>query len=603
MSSALKRIGFFKNRNKYVKAVQVPTATFSISESANETSATYTIDSNKPNITLYYSTGGSATPNDFTDNSLTGNIALDANGNASLVRTINSNNIGLARTFSTDVRINSTSGKIVYNGNTYNLLDNEMITPATNPNFHNRVVFANVTLGGVDYQQYQLMQDMNYPTTQPDLDSTTLPIFPGSGPVGEQVEVLVIGAGGSGGAATFGVTGGGGGGGGEIVQQSLTYDSGANAIINITVPKSSLINTDPANANTIISNLQSLSSSNPLSITALHGENGEDGSSSKGGDGGLAGNSNISGAPGTGAGGRTTNINAYPYGTGPSEGANGTFTSDFVNLIFRADLSGNATFSWEYDPNRDPGVTQKSTSGSGTGAKFTSRSQLEFYQGLSNLRQIPNANTNASSGYNFVAGLDPYAQTPQRISILGARDNIGGSLGNAGLGYNVGDTVVLDGADLNGETGTNDISITIDRVEPSNGAIRVWNITWPPSPDQNAMGIGNVIGVRPVVFHKDDFSDANTYYPNILAPYTMNDPATFNANTSFNFFGGGGGVSQTNLNGGIAYFGRGLPGQGGKGEHFRNTGANIDMYATGGAGGAVFIRWRRFAPFRTIQIS
>lgn len=595
MSSSLKRIGFFKNKNKYVKATQVPTGTFSISESANETSVAYTIDTNKPNISLYYSTGGSATANDFTDNTLTGNISLDANGNATVVRTINSNNLGLARTFSTDIRINSVSGKIVHSGNTYLLEDNEMMTseelqPGTfrDPNYYQRVVFANVTLDGVDYQQIQAMQNQTTPFgPQPTLDQFTIRISPGKGPLGTTLDSLIIAPGAQGGLKNPTVlTGGGGGGGGQVIQQTLTYDSNQTGVIDVSLPLANLITSDPANANTVISNLFSLSGSNPSSITALHGELGEQGQLTKGGDGGFAGNSSSLADPGSGAGGRTTNTFSYPYGAGPSEGANGTYSTDFTTLIYhRGDLGSQSVGggSRYY-------VTQKSTSGSGTGAVFDVN--FAYMREVKNIPQYNPANVNPP---NFHSGLDPMNQMPGSIFIQG-QSYI--KAGNAGIGYNVGDTITLDGADMNGVTGTHDVTVTIHNVY-ANGAIRHLE----GGANANLYGISNITGGCPVMVWKEDLTDNVVAYPNIVPPYTMNDPATFNADTAFHFFGGGGGVSKATLSGGIAYFGRGILGQGGKGEHFNNNGSNVDMYATDGAGGSVLFRWRRFAPFRTIQIT
>ncbi|MDB4541759.1 hypothetical protein N9245_00325 [bacterium] len=601
MSSSLKRIGFFKNKNKYIKATQVPTATFSISESANEISVAYTIDTNKPNISLYYSTGGSATANDFTDNTLTGNISLDANGNATIVRTINSNNLGLARTFSTDIRINSVSGKIVYSGNTYLLEDNEMMTTQrtspggppdegtpTDYNYYQRTVYANITLDGVDYQQIQVMQNQADPFgPQPTLDQFTIKLSPGKGPLGTTLDSLIIAPGAQGGLMNPTVlTGGGGGGGGQVIQQTLTYDSNQTGHIDVSLPLANLITSDPANANTVMSNLFTLSGSNPSSITALHGELGEQGQLTKGGDGGFAGNSSSYSDPGSGAGGRTTNTLTYPYGAGPSEGANGTYSTDFTTLIYhRGDLGSQSVGggSRYY-------VTQKSTSGSGSGAVF----DVFFPNELQEVRNIPNYNPSNVS-QNFEAGVDPMNQMPSLILIQGQAYS---TSGNAGIGYNLGDTVTLDGADLNGVTGTHDVTVTIHNVY-ANGAIRHLE----GGSNANLNGISNITGGCPVMVWKEDLTDNVVAYPNIVAPYTMNDPATFNADTAFHFFGGGGGVSKATLSGGIAYFGRGILGQGGKGEHFNNNGSNPDMYATDGAGGSVLIRWRRFAPFRTIQIS
>ena len=92
------RYGFFKNKNVIGTNNFVP-LTISVTENltdpggANSSqpgvqSVVYTIDTNRPNATLAYNMTGTAIASDFTDNSLSANIVLDASGNATVTKTV-----------------------------------------------------------------------------------------------------------------------------------------------------------------------------------------------------------------------------------------------------------------------------------------------------------------------------------------------------------------------------------------------------------------------------------------------------------------------------------------------------------------------------------
>ena len=57
----------------------------------NYSNISYAIDTNRPNATLYYEFIGNVTTSDFADTTIAGNVVLDANGNATLSKSITSN--------------------------------------------------------------------------------------------------------------------------------------------------------------------------------------------------------------------------------------------------------------------------------------------------------------------------------------------------------------------------------------------------------------------------------------------------------------------------------------------------------------------------------
>jgi len=611
MSNSLKRIGYFRNKNNYVEAPTIPSPIFNITESANATAVTYTIDTNKANATLYFATGAGATANDFTDNTLTGNITLDANGNASLVRSVSSNNIGLSRFFSTTFRTNAVTGNIIYTGNTYNIIDNVPVTtgsllpsgPNLSPNDLNdgsNVVMANLTVDGNEVTQIQLMKNVLYYSSNLDVYNITL--TPGSGP-DSNVDVLVIGAGGPGGFAysnathSFNRSGGGGGGGGEVVQTSLVFDSGSNANLSISLPSSTLIPTssnvgDPANANTIISGLNLMSSSNPANIIAIHGEPGLNGNATSGGDGGNGGGpgpSSTNSKRGAGGAGGKAVSPATSFGAGGDFGGGAGGPGANARDIYS---QFRETFIAKSINNSFQGLVQSSTTGSGSGAIFNliSIGQLSEYRQPTNTRNRTN-----SYIHPVYAGLDSSNQAWGRIEIDGAAEIPSQGLGQCGAGYAIGDQITL-------LAGTPyETVVEVRNIETTAGpGHQVGSIIWGYRSSLSLeLGLRYISGISPdVIINTDPIG-----YAGIGPPYAFMQSTPSDETTRRSMFGGGGGVSDTNLNGGISPSGVGVLGGGGKGEHFRNTGSNIDMFATGGAGGAVILSWKRFAPYRSIQIT
>jgi hypothetical protein len=114
--SRYSRWGFFKNKHSAGTGELTPTATYSISESSNTTATVFTISTNitsEPTIP-YTITGTNLLSNDFDDNSLNGNITLNANGNATITKTITNNNINsdTIKTFQLFLQRNATSGNV-----------------------------------------------------------------------------------------------------------------------------------------------------------------------------------------------------------------------------------------------------------------------------------------------------------------------------------------------------------------------------------------------------------------------------------------------------------------------------------------------------------
>ena len=80
------RFGFQSNKfNVGTGFIPTPTPTFSVSESANSTALTYTIDTNVTSgANLFYTFNGNVTNSDIVQGNV-GTIALDVNGNATVI--------------------------------------------------------------------------------------------------------------------------------------------------------------------------------------------------------------------------------------------------------------------------------------------------------------------------------------------------------------------------------------------------------------------------------------------------------------------------------------------------------------------------------------
>jgi len=127
--SRYSRWGFFKNKTSVGTGTTLPLI-INVTETLDDGNAntsqpevqniTYNIDINRPNVTIYYNMAGNVTTNDFTDNTTGGNLTLDANGNATLSKTITSN-ISLGNVdFNLSLK-RSATGDTLYTGNTFNV--------------------------------------------------------------------------------------------------------------------------------------------------------------------------------------------------------------------------------------------------------------------------------------------------------------------------------------------------------------------------------------------------------------------------------------------------------------------------------------------------
>jgi len=119
--SRYSRWGFFKNKHNAGTAEITPAATYSISESSNTTATVFTISTNiTSEPTLPYTiTGTNLLSSDFDDNSLSGNITLDSNGNATITKTITNTNLNsdFTKTFQLFLQRSATSSGNVANSN------------------------------------------------------------------------------------------------------------------------------------------------------------------------------------------------------------------------------------------------------------------------------------------------------------------------------------------------------------------------------------------------------------------------------------------------------------------------------------------------------
>jgi len=532
MSNSLKRIGFFKNKAQHPNMDGIDSPTFNVTETVSNTIVTYDIDTNKPNATIYFSAQGTIVGNDFTDSALTGNISLDANGNASLVRTISSNNIGQSKSFNVSIRTNSVTGNAVYTGNTISVIDNIPIS-SNNTNYFNSTIIANVTIGSDLYriQQYSV--------------NSTINVTPGSGKHDANIGVIAVGGGGGGGYGTFGTSGGGGGGGGGVYFANLTLDANLTTSVVANIGSAGAVATNGGNTTIDL-----------WSIDANGGLLGEStsGASVRAGDGGDTEYGNIL-SGGGGSGGLSTANVTFPFGHGGNRPNFGYAQNGYLHEGFRYFVYENRN----YTP-----VTQSSvTPPGGSGAIFNV---------WVNIIKDTDANANAATFEGLFLTTDGYGAP------------------NKGSGYNVGDVIVIDGADLGGTSGINDLSYTVGNVDAGGGLVGM-------------PGFPTFLMSEPQNYDVDSVSGFTSPFDfNYVDPNSTGHDS-IGSNTQNMYFGGGGGSSQNNLNGGITHTGVGYQGSGGKGEHFRNTGSNPDMFPTAGISGAVLLRYRVFDEYRSLELS
>ena len=197
------RFGFFSN--KHNTGSQEPFELIvNVSESANDTAVTYTIDTNVPNsIDLVYTLSGNAISSDFTDNAIEGNISLDASGNATFVKQVAITNLNTDPTFGFQLRGQSNISSIIYTGNTYQVTSTNVpsfsVTNLPTP------VSGNVTVGSDVYTVYNLNQELTpaqppYPAWYPTYRSGNVTFSSLGANANATIEFLVIGGGGSAGA-------------------------------------------------------------------------------------------------------------------------------------------------------------------------------------------------------------------------------------------------------------------------------------------------------------------------------------------------------------------------------------------------------------------
>jgi hypothetical protein len=192
-----------------------------LQETAVSSTVTYDISSNLPeNITLYYTTVGDSVASDFTDNSLTGSVTTDSNGDASFTRIVSNNNIGTSTQtldFSVNIVRSLSTGGILAQGNTHTIENIVPLTASASAGYS-----SNIT---IDWQLHKIfvLSDIDANNTM-DADSTSsFNILDLGSNANSSVEVLLVGGGGGGGLALASnvQTSAGGGGGGDTVLQTV----------------------------------------------------------------------------------------------------------------------------------------------------------------------------------------------------------------------------------------------------------------------------------------------------------------------------------------------------------------------------------------------
>jgi hypothetical protein len=223
------RFGFFSNKHN-TGSMEPYELNVNVTESANDTAVTYTIDTNISNsIDLVYTLSGNAVASDFTDNAIEGNISLDSSGNATFIKQVSVTNLDTDPTFGLQLRGISNTSSILYTGTTYT------VDSTQGPAFTTTGIIpesANVTVGTDTYTVYNFTNNM-----QPSVAYDVSSILSGNvsftnlgSNVNAVVEVLIVGGGGGAGNAIYQYSnsaiafpGGGGGAGYNIV--STTFNT------------------------------------------------------------------------------------------------------------------------------------------------------------------------------------------------------------------------------------------------------------------------------------------------------------------------------------------------------------------------------------------
>jgi len=323
-----KTFGFFKNTPIGQPGSPQVTPTFNISVTYGDTSTfktldyttvTYSITSNLPNATVYYSIEdlqGNLQADDFIDNTLTGNITLNSSGNGTISKTIvKSSGIGEGhKKFSLAIRRNSITGNILKqsaNTQLYEIIPivatggNTTIIPFTDlsagpvqgAKFHSFSNAATETFQIVNYGNFVGNTSVweNQFVTPTDSYWNQHPI---TGEKGLRFRNTIIGGGG---AATANVGAGGivrsinaGGGAGEIGFWSLPLGNIAVGSYSMKVGQGTFatdtgINNNAANTTAFLGNAT-------LEITAVGG--GRGGLATNGSVGGCGGGSTLTGGGG-----------------------------------------------------------------------------------------------------------------------------------------------------------------------------------------------------------------------------------------------------------------------------------------------------------------
>lgn len=215
------RFGFQSNKYNTGNATPFPNPNINITESTNSTTVTYTITSDITHLSnLAYTLSGNAVASDFSDNAISGNIAL-TDGNATLQKQIVIDNM-TDPSFAVQLR-DSATGTVFYEGNTFNVtsVGDPTFTVTADP--YVRADTGNGTYNGANVTVVRLIQ-YSFPATIFGLGGTI--VFNSLGSGTRDIEILAVGGGGGAGATysmpyTTNFRSAGGGGGGEHVLTTI----------------------------------------------------------------------------------------------------------------------------------------------------------------------------------------------------------------------------------------------------------------------------------------------------------------------------------------------------------------------------------------------
>lgn len=199
----------------------LPPLSVTLQETVVSSTVTYDISSNLPeNTTLYYTTVGDSVASDFTDNSLTGSVTTDSNGDASFTRIVSNNNIGTSTQtldFSVNIVRSLSTGGILAQGNTHTIENIVPLSASASAGYS-----SNIT---IDSQLHKIfvLSDIDAANTMDSDSTSSFNILDLGSNANSSIEILLVGGGGGGGLSNISdyQSAAGGGGGADTVLQTV----------------------------------------------------------------------------------------------------------------------------------------------------------------------------------------------------------------------------------------------------------------------------------------------------------------------------------------------------------------------------------------------